>query len=53
MGQCVPELWSAKQKEIGNRQKSSLKKVFGNKVLNFSNKIILLKKVLELKSLLK
>ena len=50
MGQWVPELWSAKQKEIDNRQKSSLKKF---SEINFSNKIILLKKVLELKSLLK
>ena len=34
----------------GNRQKSSLKKVFGNKVLNFGTKKVLWKKVLEMKS---
>ena len=35
---------------FGNRQKSFLKQVFGNKVLNFCPKIVLWKKVLELKS---
>ena len=37
----------------GNRQKSSLKKVFVNKVLNFGTKKVLWKKVLKIKSLMK